>query len=147
MTKCHHKCRETSIDQTHHSVCQVGWGCRIHQLILCRRVIPLNKCPGYDSKQSDGEIPVMLELWGMGSTPSLPLLSGPLWSEVVVPNRILSMGQVELNSSYAKLNCLKWNYFWNWNCTYIKLLFEVNLIWHLTACKKYYTYPKLNCLK
>ena len=23
-----------------------------------------NKCPGYDIKQSDGEAPVMLELWG-----------------------------------------------------------------------------------
>ena len=26
----------------------------------------------YDAKQSDGEVPVMLELWGMWSTPSLP---------------------------------------------------------------------------
>ena len=34
--------------------------------------------PGYDTKQSDGEIPVMLELLGMQSTPSLPLLPGPL---------------------------------------------------------------------
>ena len=40
---------------------------------------PHNKCPGYDTKQSDGEVPVMLELWGMQSTPSLPSLSGPLW--------------------------------------------------------------------
>ena len=30
-----------------------------------------NECPGYDTKQSDGEVPVMLELWGMRSTPSL----------------------------------------------------------------------------
>ena len=37
-----------------------------------------NECSGYDSKQSDGEVPVMLELWGMQSTPSLPLLPGPL---------------------------------------------------------------------
>ena len=27
-----------------------------------------NECPGYDTKQSDGEIPVMLELWGTGTT-------------------------------------------------------------------------------
>ena len=33
----------------------------------------------YDIKQSDGKAPVMLELWGMQSTPSLPLLPGPLW--------------------------------------------------------------------
>ena len=24
-----------------------------------------NECPVYDTKQSDGEVPVMLELWGM----------------------------------------------------------------------------------
>ena len=39
---------------------------------------PLNECPAYDIKQSDGEVPVMLELWGMWSTPSLSLLPGPL---------------------------------------------------------------------
>ena len=51
-----------------------------------------NECPGYDTKQSDGEVPVMLELWGMWSTPSLPLLPGPLWPRVVAPDRALSMG-------------------------------------------------------
>ena len=42
----------------------------------------LNKYLGYDTKQSDGEVPVMLELWGMRSTPSLPSLpvhSGSEW--------------------------------------------------------------------
>ena len=24
-----------------------------------------NECPRYDTKQSDGEVPAMLELWGM----------------------------------------------------------------------------------
>ena len=38
-----------------------------------------NVCPGYDIKQSDGEIPVMLELWGMPNSPSLPSLLGQLW--------------------------------------------------------------------
>ena len=27
--------------------------------------IPTNECPGYDTKQSDREVPVMLKLWGM----------------------------------------------------------------------------------
>ena len=36
-----------------------------------------NKCPGYDIKSSDDEAPA-LEIWGMGSTYSLPLLSGLL---------------------------------------------------------------------
>ena len=31
-----------------------------------------NECPKYDIKQSDGEAPLKLELWGMCSTPSLP---------------------------------------------------------------------------
>ena len=26
------------------------------------------ECPGYDTKQSDGKVPAMLELWGMRST-------------------------------------------------------------------------------
>ncbi len=28
-----------------------------------------NEYPRYDTKQSDGEVPVILELWGMQSTP------------------------------------------------------------------------------
>ena len=43
-------------------------------------------------KQSDGKVPVMLGLWGMLSTPSLPLLPGPLWPGMVAPDRALSMG-------------------------------------------------------
>ena len=43
--------------------CPVGWGCRIHRLLLCWGVRPpTHKCPWYDTKQSDGEVPVMLEL-------------------------------------------------------------------------------------
>ena len=49
-------------------------------------------CPGYDTKQSDGEDPVMLEFGGMRSTLSLPLLPGSLRPEVVAPDR----GQIEL---------------------------------------------------
>ena len=37
-----------------------------------------NECPGYNTKQSNGEIPVILELWGMRSIPSLPSIPGPL---------------------------------------------------------------------
>ena len=43
----------------------------------------INECPGYDTKQSDGEDPVMLELWGILSIPSLPSLPGPLCPGVV----------------------------------------------------------------
>ena len=53
---------------------------------------PPHECSGYDSKQSDGEVPVMLGIWGMQSIPLLPLLPGPLWSGMVAPDRALSMG-------------------------------------------------------
>ena len=53
---------------------------------------PLPKeCPAYDTKQSDSEVPVMLEFWAMRSTPSLPSLAGPLWPGMVAPDRALSM--------------------------------------------------------
>ena len=74
-------------------LCPVGWSCRIHRLLLCRGVrSPPNECPEYDTKQSDGEVLAMLELWGMRSTPSLPSLPGPLWPGVVAPDKALSMG-------------------------------------------------------
>ena len=37
----------------------------------------------------------MVELWGMQCTPLLPFLPGPLWPEVVTPDRVLSMDQIE----------------------------------------------------
>ena len=44
------------------------------------------KCPRYDTKQSDGEVQVMLGPWGILSTPSLPLLQRTLWPGVVTPD-------------------------------------------------------------
>ena len=70
----------------------VGWNCRIHWLLLGRRVRPMNECPAYDTKQSDGEVPMMQVLWGIRSTPSLPLLTGPLWPGMVAPDMALSKG-------------------------------------------------------
>ena len=61
-------------------------------------------------KQSDSEAPVMLELWGIRRTHLLPSLQGLFWSGLVAPDRVLSVGQIELmylNCTYAKLNCLK----------------------------------------
>ena len=56
----------------------------------------LNECPGYDTKKSDGEASVMLELCGMRNPSTLPSLPGPLLSGVVAPDRVLSMGQIDL---------------------------------------------------
>ena len=46
----------------------------------------------------------MLELWGIWNTALLPSLPDPLWLRVVVPDRILSMDQIELNC-VLKLIC------------------------------------------
>ena len=56
-----------------------------------------NKCPRYNTKSSNGEAPVMLELWVMWSTPSLPSLPGPLWLGVVTLGKVLSVDQIQLN--------------------------------------------------
>ena len=76
---------------------------------LQRGKTPLpNKYPGYDTKKSDGEVPVLLELWGMHSTPSLPSLPGSLCLGMIAPDRVLSMSQIELNF-ILMLNWIVWN--------------------------------------
>ena len=42
--------------------------------------------------------------WSFGEC--IPLLPGPLWPGVVAPDRVLSMGQIELN---CMLNWIVWN--------------------------------------
>ena len=71
--------------------CPLVWGNTIDRRLLCRTVRSPNECSGYDTKQSDGEVPVMLELYEMQSTPSLSSLPGPLWSGVVAPDRVLPL--------------------------------------------------------
>ena len=70
-----------------------------------------NECPGYDTKQSDGEALVMLEICGMRSTPSLLSLPGPLWPRMVAPYRVQSMGPIKLNGELFKIEL-----FWHLNC-------------------------------
>ena len=100
-----HAHSSTSLD----SLWPVGWGCRIYQLHLCRGVRPPpNECPRYDTEQSDGEVPEMLELCGVLSTPSFPSLPGPLWPRMVTLDWVLFMGQIELNC-VLMLNWIAWN--------------------------------------
>ena len=56
----------------------VVWVCRIDRLHLCRGVRLPQQVSWDDTKQSDSEAPVMMKLWGMRSTTSLPSLPGPL---------------------------------------------------------------------
>ena len=78
--------------------------CRIHRLHFCRELGLPKECPGHDPKQSDGETPLVYNLLGMQSTPLLLSLPGSLWPEVVAPDRVLSVGRIELNS----VNTLSW---------------------------------------
>ena len=54
-----------------------------------------NECFGYNIKQSDGQAPA-LEIRKIYCTSSLPLLQGSLWFGAITPDRVLSMGQIEL---------------------------------------------------
>ena len=67
--------------------CPVGWGCRIHRLLLCRGVRP----PPNTTSVLNITLNHLMELWGMWSTSSLSLLPGPLWPGVAASNRVLSM--------------------------------------------------------
>ena len=72
---------------------------------------PPEQVSWYDTWQSDGVATVMLEFWGMQRAPLLPLLPGPLWLGEIAPDRVLSIGQIEIFDhflcNYAKLNCFK----------------------------------------
>ena len=58
----------------------------------------------------------MLKLWGMQSTPSLPLLPGSLWLGVVAPDKGPIYGQIELNHGFESLLFLHLNcvFMLNW---------------------------------
>ena len=106
---------------TANSLSQSAGSIEYNDCISVEGSVSHNECPGYNTK-SDGEAPVMLELWGMGSTLLSPSLPGPLWPKVVAPDRVLSIGQIELNRDYAKLNCLKiTGFFFTFNIVYLCL--------------------------
>ena len=107
--------------------CPVGCSCRIRRLLLCREIrTSSNECPGNDNKQSDGEVPVMLEFWKMQSTPSLLSLTCPLWSGVVAPYSVQSIGQIELNC-VLMLNWIVWNR----TCNLQMIVSLETIIWRL----------------
>ena len=119
---------------------------KIHWLLQCRGIRSpstiRNECPAYDTKQSDGEALVNLGLWGMQSTPLLPSLPYPLWPGVVAHDKVLSMGQIELNYNHVKMNCLKFLFIHLIVCKqkFVFMLIwiiEIKLFWHLTMRKLY----------
>ena len=96
----------------------VGWNCRIHNCISAEEQDSPNECPGNDTKQPDSESPVMLELWRIWNTSSLPSLLGPLWPRMVAPDMFLFIGQIGLNCVFM-LNWIVWNRIvFTFNCVY-----------------------------
>ena len=92
---------------------QLRWSSKLRQLHRCREVRPLPiEYPGYDTKVSDGDAS-LLELCGMWSTPSLPLLLDLLGADVVVSSlRVSSMDQIEIYNHLLYLkpfNCVQRN--------------------------------------
>ena len=53
-----------------------------------------NKCAEYDTKQSDDGARVMLELWGIWSTPLLPLLCFDLLTRPKMPFKVVHRKEV-----------------------------------------------------
>ena len=74
----------------------------------CRMVRLPQRVSWYDTKQSDGETLLMMELWRMWSTPSLSSFSGPLWLRMVTPDMVPSMRQIKLNC-VLMLKWIVWN--------------------------------------
>ena len=112
--------------------CPVGWGCRIHRQHLCRGIRP--QPTGYDTKQSDSGVPIILELWGMRSTPSLPLLPGSLWLGVVAPDKRLIYGLNRTNI-ILMLNWIVWiRTVWLNRIGKMKCFWQLNRTYIQTAC-------------
>ena len=78
----------------HITVSPVSW--RIYRPHLCREVRPPPAISVLDMTKTSYGVASVLELWGIWSTASLPLLSSPLWPEVIAPDWVLSMGWIEL---------------------------------------------------
>ena len=125
------KAPRTNIDTIY---CPVAWGFRIHWQHLYREIRPcLKECPVYDTKQYDGESPERLELRETEKT-FIAITPRSTLVEVVVLDRVLSIGQIELFG----INWGKTNYLY-----YIDL-FKIEPFDHLTMCKQM-TDDKLNC--
>ena len=94
--------------------------------VRCIHRLNHDECLRNDTKESDSEPPVMVEVWGMRSTPSLPSLPGPLWPRVVAPDRVLSMDQIKLNWVLI-LNWITWNRTaLTFNCVWTKTILILN---------------------
>ena len=117
------------INECNKLACPVGWSGKIHRLHTCRRIrLPSQWVSWNNTKQFDGEVPVMLELWGTRSPPLLPLLrNGSTWSDPIY--------RLNRTSCILMLNWIVWirtvwlNWIaWNRNVFTIKLYLHLNCV-------------------
>ena len=91
----------------------------------------------------------MLEVWGMWSTPLLPSLPCPLWPGVVAPDRVIYIGQIQINcvgwdANVWHLNCVLMLNWIVWNRTvltfspYVVLSTPSSFIWKQSNGSKYF---------
>ena len=80
--------------QSNANIAQFAGAAEYTDYISTEREDSPSKCSGYNNKQSDGEAPMILELWGIQSSPLLQSLPDLLWPGVVAPDRVLSMSQI-----------------------------------------------------
>ena len=102
--------------------CPVGWGCRIHRLLLCRGIRPLPTSV-HDMTQNNLMVRFQ-QCWSFGEYGVPHLLASlpdPLWPGMVAPDKgpIYGLNRAIYRASftfmifafklriYAKLNCLK----------------------------------------
>ena len=74
---------------TNHYIPQSAGAVEYTNYIFAEGLDSPNKCPGYDTKQSDGEAPVMQELWEMRRFPFIAI--APRSTMI----NVLSMGQIQ----------------------------------------------------
>ena len=97
--------------------CPVGWGCKIHRLLLCWRVRPsLKDCPGYDTKQWRGSS--YAGALGNAACHFIAITLRSLWPREVAPDRVPSMVWIELNG-VLMLNWIVWYGTVFWHCVFM----------------------------
>ena len=101
-----------------------NWPCRIHRLLLCKGVKLFKRWRGSSNAGALGNAENPFIAIASGSTQAR---SGSTWQDP-----ISGSNRTKLHA-YAKLNCLKWNCFWQSNCVLmlnwiVWKLFEIELI-------------------
>ena len=105
----------------------------IQTVWMLRNKIPANEWPRYDNNSSDC-VSLILELWRIWSTPTLPLIAGLPWYEVLLHDIVPSKHWMEVFNHllYVKSTvCKKWLIlYWIIRWQYLKPFKSIQTIKH-----------------